>query len=90
MKKKLMLAAIAAVVGVGGFAGFNAFQNNSSASDILLTNAEALSNDEQGGSSTSWTCWSQSKKSSGGFWRCGNPCMWVDGEKGISGQAICR
>ena len=42
MKQKMMLAAIAAVVGVGGFAGFNAFQNNSSASDILLANAEAL------------------------------------------------
>ena len=41
-----MLAAVAAVVGVGGFAGFNAFQNNSSASDILLANAEALSNNE--------------------------------------------
>ena len=42
MKQKMMLAVIAAVVGVGGFAGFNAFQNNSSASDILLANAEAL------------------------------------------------
>ncbi|MDE7461218.1 MAG: hypothetical protein K2M85_09115 [Paramuribaculum sp.] len=42
MKQKMMLAAIAAVVGVGGFAGFNAFQNNSSVSDILLANAEAL------------------------------------------------
>ena len=42
MKQKMMLAAIAAVVGVGGFAGFNAYQNNSSASDILLANAEAL------------------------------------------------
>lgn len=41
-----MLAAVAAVVGVGGFAGFNAYQNNSSTSDIQLANAEALSNDE--------------------------------------------
>ena len=40
MKQKMMLAAIAAVISVGGFAGFNAYQNNSSASDILLANAE--------------------------------------------------
>ena len=46
MKQKMMLAAIAAVVGVGGFAGFNAYQNNSSASDILLANAEALTDIE--------------------------------------------
>lgn len=42
----MMLAAIAAVVGVGGFAGFNAYQNNSSASDIQLANAEALTDIE--------------------------------------------
>ena len=90
MKQKMMLAAIAAVISVGGGAGFNAYRTNSSASDILLANAEALSNDEQGGSSTSWTCWSQSKKSSGGFWRCGNPCMWIDGQNGTSGQDTCK
>lgn len=42
MKKKLMLAAVAAVVSIGVFAGFNAYPTNSSASDILLANAEAL------------------------------------------------
>lgn len=43
MKKKLMLAAIAAVVGVGGFAGFNAYQNES----LTTLNAEALAIDPE-------------------------------------------
>ena len=46
MKKKVLMAAIAAVVSVGAYAGFNSYRANSGSSDLLLENAEALSTDE--------------------------------------------
>ena len=89
MKKTVIAAAIVAAVGFSAYLGFRP-DLTFSLPELQLANAEALSNDEQGGSSTSWTCWSQSKKSSGGFWRCGNPCMWIDGQNGTSGQETCK
>lgn len=46
MKKNVLMAAIAAVVSVGAYAGFNSYRANSGSSDLLLENAEALSEGE--------------------------------------------
>ena len=91
MKKRIMIpAAIAAVMGVGAYFG-HATATPAGESDLLLANAEALADrsNEGGGSSNSWPCWSQSAKSSGGYWKCGAPCEWVDGEKGTDGLSRC-
>lgn len=88
MKKLCIPATIVALVAVGVCFG-HATATPSDESDLLLANAEALAQDDEGGSSTSWLCWSQSKSSNGGFWRCGNPCTWIDAAKGEGSEGRC-
>lgn len=83
MKLDFLKVAVAAVVVVA--VGYGVYLNQSKdkvMSDLLLANAEALAafedNNSGGGSSSSWPCWSKQKKGSG-YWRCGNPCQWIDG-----------
>ena len=80
MKKKFIRATfVAAIVMACGINVFNA-QKSETLSEIALANVEALANieiDNGGGSSNSWDCWSQQKPGYG-YYRCGNPCEWVD------------
>ncbi len=82
MKKKLFGTM---VVAIAMFASYSAYdvQNESELTITVLANVEALANDEGEGSSNTWPCWSEQRKGSG-YWRCGNPCKWVDnyGAKG--------
>lgn len=83
MKLDFLKVAVAAVVVAAVGYGVYLNQNKDKVmSDLLLANAEALAafedNNPGGGSSSSWPCWSKQKKGSG-YWRCGNPCQWIDG-----------
>lgn len=68
----------------------NMTQNRSmeSLSKITLANIEALADGGEGGSSSDWPCWSQEKAGSG-YWRCGNPCRFVDGVGGKGTSSKC-
>ena len=47
MKKKIVVAAIAALMGVGGYLGYRSMtRSNAGESDLLLANVEALAKDE--------------------------------------------
>lgn len=90
-KKYLIVTLILVVVGVAG--GFNAYNQSQTpqASDVALANIEALAGDGpsgEGGSSSSWQCWSQAGRGQG-FWRCGNPCEWIDGKGGKDEPGEC-
>lgn len=74
-----------------GYVGYIAHEKMtmSEAEKFMQANIEALTLDEPGGgSSTSWSCWS--KETSGtGYWRCGNPCVWIDGYGGKGSESKC-
>jgi len=59
---------------------------------ISMANIEALANENEepgdGGSSSQWSCWS-AQKSGSGYWRCGNPCQWVDDFGGSGPKSKC-
>ena len=86
MKKIFSTVAIVAAL----FAGYSAYnaQNSNELSDIALANVEALAGSDEGASSNNWDCWSQEKKGSG-YWRCGNPCKWIDGHGGKGNVSKC-
>jgi hypothetical protein len=87
MMKKLKIAAIAAVVGVSCYFGYKSVKPAHEFSATEIENIEALADGE--GVSVSWRCWSMAKSDSGGFWRCGSPCSWVDGMIGIGEAGQC-
>lgn len=83
MRRNQFRIAVAAVIVAA--AGYGVYQNHvkdEMMSDLVLANAEALAafegDNPGGGSSTSWPCWSKQKNGSG-YWKCGNPCEWMDG-----------
>lgn len=87
MKKKILGAV--AVVAIAAMARFNLNINeNSEFPELTLNNIEALADDESGGGSNSWSCWSQ-EKSGSGYWRCGNPCQFIDGAGGKGTESKC-
>ena len=90
MKKNIIKVALVAVVGL--IAGINVFkaQKAEVLSDVAMANVEALANNENnnGGSSNSWDCWSQQKPGYG-YYRCGNPCVWVENFSGEGSSSKC-
>ena len=86
MKKLFSTMAVAAAL----FAGYNAYsgQNSNELSDVALANVEALAESTDSPTSNNWDCWSQEKKGSG-YWRCGNPCQWIDGHGGKGNASKC-
>lgn len=88
--KKFCVIAFVSILTIGEGLGvslskLNAYTNLS----LRISNVEALANPDQGGSSTSWDCWSQQKRGGDGYWRCGNPCEFVKGFKGTSSKGTC-
>jgi len=73
-----------------GYVGYIAHEKMtmSEAEKFMQANVEALTRDE-GGTSTSWPCWSKQSASSDGYWRCGNPCKWIDGATGKGNEGRC-
>lgn len=71
------------------FTGYNIYtsQREDEMSDLAIANIEALASGE-GGSSSSWSCWSKEKKGTG-YWRCGNPCQFIDGATGTGTEGKC-
>lgn len=90
MKAKLFKAM--GIVTVAIIMGYNvhlAQAEKSAMSDIMIENIEALSqNENSGGSSNSWDCWSKQKPGYG-YWRCGSPCEWVDNFDGDGSSSKC-
>ena len=85
MKKTLItLTLVGALI-----SGYNVYksQNEKDFSTAALANVEALA-EEETGSSSNWDCWSQEKKGDG-YWRCGNPCKWIDGHGGKGDASKC-
>ncbi len=90
MKTRLTLCTAAAVTIISStYLSFSTSSNGAREfSDLELANIEALS-DEEGGTSTSWTCWSKQKEGKGGYWRCGNPCQWIDDREADGPKGKC-
>lgn len=87
MNKKLFGSMVVAAAMLTGYSAYDA-QNKKELSDAVLANVEALAKDESGGSSNNWDCWSNEKKGTG-YWRCGNPCQWIDGHGGVGNTSKC-
>lgn len=88
MKKKLLIFSAIALMTCCSYFAYGSFQSGNSLSDLQLANVEALSKGE-GGSSDSWGCWSNFGQGGGGCWRCGSPCRWYDGVKGVGDAGMC-
>ena len=88
-KKVLKVAFVVAIAVVAGINVFNA-QKTEVLSDVAMANVEALANTENnnGGSSNSWECWSQQKPGYG-YYRCGNPCEWINDFAGEGPSSKC-
>lgn len=86
--KKVKILVASVLFCAMGYVGYIAHERMtmSEVEKFMQANVEALTHDE-GGASTSWPCWSD-EKSGSGYWRCGDPCVWVDGAgaKGISSK----
>ncbi len=72
------------------YAGYMGYERvtMSEAERFMLANVEALTSGE-GGSSTSWDCWSRQEDGNGGYWRCGSPCVWINGAVGKGRTRPC-
>ena len=89
MKKKILVGFAALAIAAVAALNVNFGTNGYKLSDISLANVEALAQDENGGNSPEWTCYSQYETCSwwGEFWgtcssfdRCGKPCTPVQGD----------
>lgn len=80
----------AVVLGLSAYAGYRTYDayNGVSESDLLLANAEALANPDEGGSSESWDCYSSVDEGLG-VWVCGNPCTWEEHRSGTGNTDKC-
>ncbi len=85
--KKLIIFAGAMLLLAAGTVGFFASRPMSAQEALILKNVAAIAQGE-GGSSNNWACWSQEKKGTG-YWRCGDPCQWVDGAGGKGTEGKC-
>ena len=89
MKKKILSGLFAlAFLATAGYGVDKSMKSETDLSDLALANVEALANNEDGGSSNNWDCWSQ-EKSGSGYWRCGNPCAFIDGKGGKGATSKC-
>lgn len=92
MNNKFKTAIVAVLVAAVGYGAYQNQVKDKTMSDLILANAEALAsfenNEPGGGSSLSWTCWSEQKRGSG-YWKCGNPCSWIDGAGGKGPEGRC-
>lgn len=90
MKKKLYCAILILILAIAGGVSVNLDNLNSYTNlSQIMKNVEALANPDEGGSSDSWDCWSQQDRSALGYWKCGNPCTWVDGYGGSGTSGKC-
>ncbi len=77
----------------GGFFGYDAYQEATVTAEerLFQANLEALTDGETGGgSSNSWHCWSKGTQGIGGYWRCGNPCVWVELGSSSGPSSLCH
>lgn len=78
------------ILAIGGGLGVHLNHLNSYTNlSLCIKNVEALADPDQGGSSDGWDCWSQQDRSALGYWKCGNPCEWVDGYGGSGTSGKC-
>ena len=77
MKKVIFATAFVAMSGLALACGIGTFRDQEAKATLQLANAEVLAGNE--GGSTSWDCWYYGKPGGAGFWRCGNPCIWIQG-----------
>lgn len=56
---------------------------------MIRENFEALTQNEGGGSSSPWACWSSINGTTGSTWQCGSPCT---KEVGLpyAGEGVCK
>lgn len=76
MKKLMFSFAAMAIIGAASYAAIKANNSDREFTALELANIEALTTPE-GGSSSSWDCWSTGKEGGIGFWLCGNPCVFL-------------
>lgn len=92
MKKKFFVPLMGALVlGVTAYAGYrtyDAYVEKETESNLLLENAEALAENNEGGSSESWDCYSGVVEGFG-VWVCGNPCKWEEHRSGTGNISKC-
>gem|GEM_PF-1568491 len=90
MKKQIVGSMIAAAIGVVGLLNMDfGSKKKDELSALNLANIEALAQGESGGgSSSNWSCWSQEEEGYG-YWRCGNPCTFIDGRGGKGSEGKC-
>lgn len=87
-RKFILASMVVALMFATCYAGIQSFSSNGNDDRILLQNIEALTKNNDEGSSETWDCWSELKNDGGGVWKCGNPCEWVthSGSKGKNGK----
>ena len=90
MRKVIFATAFVVMSGIALAYGMGAFRSQDNIAALQLDNAEVLAQNESG-SSSSWDCWSSSQYEGGsGFWRCGQPCQWLENKKGIGSTDRCN
>lgn len=87
MKRYVLRAIVISAIAVTAVWNASLGIKSNDLSNVILANVEALTSGE-GGSSSNWDCWSQ-EKSGNGYWRCGNPCKWIDGVGGKGSTSKC-
>lgn len=88
--RKFILSSLGVIaMAVACYAGIQSFTTQKLDEKLLLQNIEALTQNNDEGSSESWDCWSELKNDGGGVWRCGNPCEFVDHSGSKSGKGKC-
>lgn len=89
MTKRIFMPFMAFVILTAGFFSIKSFSKIENENALLRQNVEALTGNENGGSSTNWTCWSQLTDNGGGAWQCGNPCVWHEHKGAKNGVGKC-
>ena len=89
-KTKFVPAILAALLSVAGYGGYEAYQSYASTNSqtLLEQNVEALSQNEGGGSSEEWDCWSAFDKGDGAY-KCGDPCDYLINRTGKGESSKC-
>ena len=87
MKKVIFATAFVAVSGFALAYGMDAFRSQDKVAALQLDNAEVLAGNE--GGSFNGSCWTTTRPGGTGFWRCGYPCIWVEGYSPVGSLSIC-
>ena len=89
MRKNFFLGSAAVAVVALAAVNVNYALQDKDLSTMVLENVEALAQEQGGGSSSYWNCWS-SQKAGSGYWRCGSPCTWIDAYAGQGPTSLCH